>query len=146
MTDPDAWKKASLHDREPKNQTKQDAAKDKLDREQHAINKYQLVRELVQGQPTAAFEEFGSYLNGKLKHGADDKEIDISDADGKFLDVRLQARVGAAEPQWYWVYAYAEDPQQPQRPGRTSGAAGPSKQYVIETLAEYYTVASAKHR
>jgi hypothetical protein len=157
VTDPDAWKKEISAIVSRKNQAKQDAAKDKLDREQHAINEYQMARELVQGQPTAAFEEFGSYLNAegetaKLKHGADDKEgpwvgIDISDADGKFLDVRLQARVGAAEPRWYWVYAYGDrNNRNAQEDEVPSGAAGPSKQYVIETLAEYYTMASAKHR
>src|SRR5215210_9395040 len=99
-----------------KNQAKQAAAKDKRDREQQAIEDYQKVRELVQGQPTEAFEQFGSYLNAqgetaRLKQDSDDRTgpwvgIDISDPDGKFLDVMLQARVGAGEPRWYWVYAY----------------------------------------
>ena len=140
-----------------KNQAKQDAAKDKLDREQHAIEEYQKVRELVQGQPTEAFEQFGSYLNAqgetaRLKHGTDDRigpwvGIDISDADGKFLDVTLQARVGSGEPRWYWVYAYGDrNNRNAQEEEVPSGAAGPSRQYVIETLAEHYTLASAKHR
>jgi hypothetical protein len=140
-----------------KNQAKQDAATEKRDREQQALEAYQKVRELVQGQPTEAFERFGSYLNAegetaRLKHGADDPTgpwvgIDISDADGKFLDVRLQARVGAAEPRWYWIYAYGDrnnrNAQEVEVPG---GAAGPSRQSVIETLAEHYSMASAKHR
>jgi hypothetical protein len=140
-----------------KNQAKQDAATEKRDREQQAIEEYQKVRELVQGQPTEAFERFGSYLTAegetaRLKHGGDDPTgpwvgIDISDADGKFLDVRLQARVGAAEPRWFWIYAYGDrnnrNAQEVEVPG---GAAGPSRQSVIETLAEHYSMASAKHR
>ena len=157
MTDPDAWKIEISTIVSRKNQAKQNAAKDKLDREQHAINEYQKVRELVQGQPSAAFEEFGSYLNAegetaRLKHGADDREgpwvgIDVSDGDGKFLDVRLQARVGAAAPLWFWIHAYGDrNNRNAQEEEIQSGAAGPSKQYVIETLAEHYTRASAKHR
>src|SRR4029450_13863295 len=136
-----------------KNQAKQDAAKEKLDREQHAIEEYQKVRELVQGQPTEAFEQFGGYRNtegetARRKHGADDRPgpwvgIDISDADGKFLDITLQARVGADEARWYWVYAYGDrNNRNAQEQEVPSGAAGPSKQYVIETLAEHYTTAS----
>jgi hypothetical protein len=140
-----------------KNQAKRDAAKEKVDREQQAINAYQKVRELVQGQPTEAFEQFASYLNAegetaRLVHGEDDRTgpwvgIDISDTDGKFLDVRLQARVGGAEPRWYWVYAYGDrNNRNAQEEEVPSGAAGPTKQYVIETLAQHYTMASAKHR
>jgi hypothetical protein len=140
-----------------KNQAKQDAAKEKLDREQHAVEEFQKVRELVQGQPTEAFEQFGSYLNAegetaRLKHGADDRTgpwvgIDISDADGKFLDVTLQARVGAGEPRWYWIYAYGDrNNRNAQEEEVPSGSASPTKQYIIETLAEHYRMASAKHR
>src|SRR5688572_8462413 len=140
-----------------KNQAKQDAAKDKRDREQHAIEEYQKVRELVQGQPTEAFEQFASFLNAegetaRLMHGADDRTgpwvgIDISDADGKFLDIKLQARVGADKPRWYWVYAYGDrNNRNAQEDEAPSGAAAPTKQEVIETLAEHYTNASAKHR
>ena len=157
MTDPDAWMNDISTIVSRKNQAKQDAARDKRDREQQAIEEYQTVRELVQGQPTEAFEQFASYLNGqgetaRLKHGVDDRTgpwvgIDISDADGKFLDVTLQARVGAGEPRWYWVYAYGDrnnrNAQEEEVPG---GAAAPSRQYVIETLTGHYTNASAKHR
>ncbi len=157
MTDPDAWMSDISTIVSRKNQAKQDAAKEKLDREQHAINEYQKARELVQGPPTEAFEQFGSYLNAegetaRLMHGADDRTgpwvgIDISDADGKFLDIKLQVRVGAAEPRWYWVYAYGDrNNRNAQEEEVSSGAAGPSKQYVIETLTEHYTMASAKHR
>jgi hypothetical protein len=157
MTDPDAWMNDISRIVSRKNQAKQDAARDKRDREQHAIEAYQTVRELVQGQPTEAFEQFGNYLNAegetaKLKYGADDRTgpwvgIDISDADGKFLDVTLQVRVGADEPRWYWVYAYGDrNNRNAQEDEVPSGAAGPTKQYVIETLAEHYRMASAKHR
>jgi hypothetical protein len=157
VTDPDAWMNDISTIVCRKNQAKQDAAKDKRDREQQAIEEYQKVRELVQGQPTEAFEQFGSFLNAegetaRLKHGADDRTgpwvgIDISDADGKFLDVTLQARVGTAGPRWYWVYAYGDrNNRNAQEEEVPSGADGPSKQYVIETLAEHYTLASAKHR
>jgi hypothetical protein len=157
VTDPDAWMNDISTIVNRKNQAKQDAAKAKLDREQHAIDEFRKARELVQGQPTEAFEQFGSFLNAegetaRLKHGADDPTgpwvgLDISDADGKFLDVRLQARVGAAEPRWYWIYAYGDrNNRNAQEDEVPSGAAGPTKQYVIETLAEYYTLASAKHR
>jgi hypothetical protein len=157
VTDPDAWMNDISAIVSRKNQAKQDAAKDKRDREQQAIEDYQKARELVQGHPTEAFEQFGSYLNAqgetaKLKHGADDRigpwvGIDISDADGKFLDITLQARVGAAEPRWYWIYAYGDrNNRNAQEEEVPSGAAGPSRQYVIETLTEHYTMASAKHR
>ena len=157
MTDPDAWMNDISTIVSRKNQAKQDAAKEKLDREQHAVEEFQKVRELVQEQPSEAFEQFASYLNtqgetARLKHGADDRTgpwvgIDISDADGKFLDVTLQARVSAGEPRWYWVYAYGDrNNRNAQEEEVPSGAAGPTKQYVIETLAEHYRMASAKHR
>src|SRR5687768_5400129 len=126
-----------------KNQAKQDAAKEKLDREQQAIEEFQKVRELVQGQPTEAFEQFGTFLNAegetaRLKHGAEDPTgpwvgLDISDADDKFLDVRPQARVGAAEPRWYWVFAYGDrNNRNAQEQEASAGPAGPARQYVIE--------------
>ena len=157
MTDPDAWMNDISAIVSRKNQAKQDAAKDKRDREQQAIEEYQKVRELVQGHPTEAFEQFGSYLNAqgetaKLKHGADDRTgpwvgIDISDADGKFLDITLQARVGATEPRWYWIYAYGDrNNRNAQEEEVPSGTDGPTKQNVIETLAKHYAMASAKHR
>jgi hypothetical protein len=157
VTDPDAWMNDISTIVSRKNQAKQDAAKDKRDREQQAIEEYEKVRELVQGQPTEAFEQFGSYLNAegetaRLKHGADDRTgpwvgIDISDADGKFLDVTLQARVGAGEPQWYWIYAYGDrNNRNAQEEEVPSDSAGPTKQYVIEKLAEHYRMASTKHR
>ena len=157
MTESDAWMNEISTIVSRKNQAKQDAANEKRDREQRAIDEYQTVRELLQGQPTEAFEQFASYLNAqgetaRLKHGADDRTgpwvgIDISDADGKFLDVRLQARVGAAEPRWYWVYAYGDrNNRNAQEEEVPSVAAGPSRQYVIETLTEHYSMASAKHR
>ena len=157
MTDPDAWMQDISDIVSRKNQAKQDAAKQKQDREQQAISEYQKVRQLVQGEPTEAFEQFGSHLNSegetaKLKHGADDPTgpwvgVDISDADGKFLDIRLQGRVGATEPRWFWVYAYGDrNNRNAQEEEVLSSAAGPSRQYVIETLAEHYKMASAKHR
>jgi hypothetical protein len=157
VTDPDAWMIDISTIVSRKNQAKQDAAKEKLDREQHAVEEFQKVRELVQGQPTEAFEQFGSYLNAegetaRLKHGADDRTgpwvgIDISDTDGKFLDVKLQARVGAGEPRWYWIYAYGDrNNRNAQEEEVPSGSAGPTKQYVIETLAEHFRMASVKHR
>ena len=157
MTDPDTWMNEISTIVSRKNQAKQNAANEKRDREQRAIEEYQNVRELVQGQPTEAFEQFASYLNAqgetaRLKHGADDRTgpwvgIDISDADGKFLDVMLQARVDGAEPRWYWVYAYGDrNNRNAQEEEVPSVAAGPSRQYVIETLTEHYTMASAKHR
>ena len=157
MTDPDAWMNEISTIVGRKNQAKQDAAKEKRDREQQAVEEYQKIRELVQGQPTEAFEQFASYLNAqgetaRIKLDADDRTgpwvgIDISDADGKFLDVTLQARVSAGEPRWYWVYAYGDrNNRNAQEEEVPSGAAGPSRQYVIETLTEHYTIASAKHR
>ena len=157
MTDPDAWMNDISTIVSRKNQAKQDAAKEKLNREQHAVEEFQKVRELVQGQPTEAFEQFGSYLNAegetaRLKHGADDRTgpwvgIDISDAEGKFLDVTLQARVGADEPRWYWIYAYGDrNNRNAQEEEVPSDSAGPTKQYVIEKLAEHYRMASTKHR
>ena len=157
MTDPDAWMKEISTIVSRKSQAKRDAAKEKHDREQRDINEYQRVRELVLGQPTEAFEQFGSHLNAegetaKLRHGADDPTgpwvgMDISDADGKFLDIKLQARVGVAGPHWFWVYAYGDrNNRNAQEEEVLSSVDGPSRQVVIETLAEHYKVASAKHR
>ncbi|HLL51668.1 MAG TPA: hypothetical protein VK356_13450 [Thermomicrobiales bacterium] len=157
MTDPDAWMQDISAIVRQKNQAKQDAATLKHDREQHLIAEYEKVRQLVKGQPTEAFEQFGSFLNSegetaKISNDMDDKEgpwvgLGISDADGKFLDVRLQARVGADAPRWFWIYAYGDrNNRNAQEEEVPSSAAGPSKQYVIETLAGYYTTASAKHR
>ncbi len=111
----------------------------------------------MKGQPTEAFEQFGSFLisegeTAKISNDMDDKEgpwvgLGISDADGKFLDVRLQARVGAVAPRWFWVYAYGDrNNRNAQEEEVPSSDTGPSKQYVIETLAGHYTRASAKHR
>ena len=157
MTDPDAWMRDISAIVSQKNQAKQDAAKLKQDREQHAIDEYQKIRQLVQGQPTEAFEQFGSHLNSegetaKLRQGADDPTgpwvgMDIADADGKFLDIRLQARVGVDEPRWFWVYAYGDrNNRNAQEEEVHSGTGGPSRQDVIETLAGHYKMASAKHR
>jgi hypothetical protein len=157
VSDPDAWMRDISDIVHRKNQAKHDAAQEKHDREQRAITDYEKARELVAGQPTEAFEQFGSYLtaegeSAKMTHGADDRTgpwvgIDISDTDGKILDVKLQARVGAGEPRWYWIYAYGDrNNRNAQEEEVPSGSAGPTKQYVIETLAEHYRMASAKHR
>jgi hypothetical protein len=157
LSDPDAWMSDISDIISQKNQTKQDAATLKREREQHHINEVQKVRELVSGAPTEAFQQFGSYLNAqgetaKIKLDSDDKEgpwvgVDISDADGKFLDIKFQGRVGVAEPQWFWVYAYGDrNNRNAQEEEALIGGAGPSSQYVIETLAEHYKKASAKHR
>src|SRR5687767_3053502 len=138
-----------------KHQAKRDAAKVKHDREQHVINEYKKVRQLVQGHPTEAFEQFGSHLNAegetaKLRHDADDPTgpwvgMDVADADGKFLDIKLQARVGADAPRWFWVYAYGDrNNRNAQEEEISSSADGPSRQDVIETLAGHYKQASAK--
>ena len=66
MTEPDAWMNEISTIVSRKNHAKQNAANEKRDREQRAIEEYQNVRELVQGQPTEAFEQFASYLNGLL--------------------------------------------------------------------------------
>src|SRR5215207_3173445 len=104
LSDPDAWMNDITEIVSQKNQAKQDAATQKRERERHHLDEVQKVRELVQGQPTEAFERFGSHLNAegesaRIKHDLDDKDgpwvgIDISDADGKFLDIKLQGRVG----------------------------------------------------
>jgi len=157
LSDPDGWMKDISDIISQKNQTKQDAATQKREREQHHINEVQKVRELVTGAPTEAFEQFGSYLNAqgetaKIKHDSNDKDgpwvgLDISDADGKFLDIRFQGRVAVAGPQWFWVYAYGDrNNRNAQEEEAPSIGAGPSRQYVIETLAEHYKKASAKHR
>jgi hypothetical protein len=157
VSDPDAWMRDISDIVRRKSQAKHDAAQEKHDREQRAITDYEKARELVAGQPTEAFEQFGNYLtaegeSAKMTHDPDDKDgpwvgMAISDADGKFLDIKLQARVGVVEPRWVWVYAYGDrNNRNAQEEEVPSGAAGPTKQYVIETLAEHYKKASAKHR
>ncbi len=157
MSDPDAWMKDITEIISQKHQAKQDAATQKREREEHQLNKVQRVRELVTGQPTEAFKQFGSHLNAegesaKITHDADDKDgpwvgLDVSDVDGKFLDIKLQGRVGVGEPRWFWVYAYGDrNNRNAQEEEALSSDAGPSRQDVIETLAEHYKKASAKHR
>ena len=134
MTDPDAWKNEISTIVSRKNRAKQDAAKEKRDREQQAIDEYQRVRELVQGQPTEAFEQFASYLNSegetaKIRNDADDPTgpwvgIDISDVDGKFLDIKLQARVGTDKPRWFWIYAYGDRNNRNAQEEEVSSSAG----------------------
>ncbi len=129
MSDPDAWMRDISDIVHRKNQAKHDAAQEKHDREQRAITDYEKARELVAGQPTEAFEQFGSYLtaegeSAKMTHGPDDRTgpwvgMAISDADGKFLDVKLQARVGVVEPRWV-LGVRLWRPEQPQRAGRRS--------------------------
>ena len=69
MTDPDAWMQDISAIVRQKNQAKQDAATLKHDREQHLIAEYEKVRQLVKGQPTEAFEQFGSFLNSEGETG-----------------------------------------------------------------------------
>jgi hypothetical protein len=157
LSDPNAWMKDIAEIISQKHQAKQDAATQKREREEHHINKVQRVRELVTGQPTEAFEQFGSYLNAegesaKIKHDSEDKDgpwvgLEVSDADGKFLDIKLQGRVDVAEPRWLWVYAYGDrNNRNAQEEEVLSSDAGPSRQDVLETLAEHYKKASATHR
>ena len=69
--------------------------------------------------------------------------IDISDADGKFLDVTLQPESAPANRGGIGSTPMATGTTAAQEEEVPSGAAGPSKQYVIETLVEHYTKASA---
>ena len=157
LTDSDAWKNDISTIVRQKKQAKSDAVKAKQDREDSYTRAYEHVRALVKGEPTEAFEEFGSHLSAegetaKLKSGPEDKNgpwvgIEVADVDGKFLDIRLQARVGVTTPRWFWIYAYGDRGNRNEQEEEVqSGDAGPSRQYVIQTLAEHYKTASLKHR
>lgn len=157
LTDSDTWKNDISAIVGQKKQAKSNAAKEKQDREDTYTRAYDHVRELVKGQPTEAFEQFGSHLNAegetaKLKSGPEDRNgpwvgIEVADVDGKFLDVRLQARVGDPAPQWFWIYAYGDRGNRNEQEEEVqSGENGPSRQDVIETLTEHYKTASVKHR
>ena len=78
MTDPDAWMNEISTIVGRKNQAKQDAAKEKRDREQQAVEEYQKMRELVQGQPTSGEHTITSRAidtSGRVQPAADDPVI-----------------------------------------------------------------------
>ena len=54
------------------------------------------------------------------------------------MDVVLQARIGAGEPKWFWVYEYGGNRRASREEEIQSGDAELSKQYVIESLADRY--------
>ena len=62
------------------------------------------------------------------------------------MDVVLQARIGAGEPKWFWVYEYGGNRRASREEEIQSGDAELSTQYVIESLADRYQKASANRR
>lgn len=156
MTDPHAWKKNVADIVSQKNQATADAAEREQSRKDHVIAEYQKAREILQGQPEEGFREFASYLESQgetvsVRHNWDDANgpwigVDVSDKRGLIMDVVLQARIGAGEPKWFWVYEHRGNRRTSREQEIQSGDAEPSKQYVIESLADHCQKASANRR
>ena len=156
MTDPDAWKKNVSDIVSQKNQEAVDAAKREQSRKDHVIAKHQKARELLQGQPQEGFREFASYLESQgesvaVRHSWDDAKgpwigVDVSDKKGLIMDVVLQARIGAGEPKWFWVYEHRGNRRRSVEQEAESDDPVPSKRYVIESLADHYQKASVNRR
>ena len=156
MTDPDAWKKNVADIVSKKNQATDDAAKREQGRKDHLIAENQKARESLRDQPEEAFREFASYLESQgetvaVRHGWEDANgpwigIDVSDRRGLIMDVVLQARTGATEPKWFWVYEYGGNRRASREEEIQSGDVEFSKQSVIESLAGRYQKASANRR
>jgi hypothetical protein len=156
LTDPDAWKKNVSDIVSQKNQATDDAAKREQSRKDHLIAEIQKAREILRVQPEEAFREFASYLESQgetvtVRHNWEDANgpwigVDVSDRRGLIMDVVLQARIGAAEPKWFWVYEYGGNRRASREEEIQSGDAELSKQSVIESLAGRYQKASANRR
>ena len=156
MTDPNAWKKNVADIVSQKHQVAVDAAMREQSRKDHVIAVHQKACELLQGQPQEGFREFASYLESQgetvaLRHGWDDAKgpwigVDVSDKKGLIMDVVLQARIGAGEPKWFWVYEHRGNRRTSLEHEAESDDLAPSKQYVIESLADHYQKASVSHR
>jgi hypothetical protein len=156
LTEPDAWKKNVSDIVSQKNQEAVDAAKREQSRKDHVIAELQKARELLQGQPQEGFREFASYLESQgetvaVRHGWDDAKgpwigVDVSDKKGLIMDVVLQARIGAGEQKWFWVYEHRGNRRMSLEQEAESDDPAPSKQYVIESLADHYQKASVNRR
>jgi hypothetical protein len=156
LTDPDAWKKNVADIVSQKNQATDDAAKREQNRKDHLIAEIQKAREILRDQPEEAFREFASYLESQgetvtVRHNWEDANgpwigVDVSDRRGLIMDVVLQARIGVAEPKWFWVYEYGGNRRASREEEIQSSDAELSKQSVIESLAGRYQKASANRR
>jgi hypothetical protein len=152
LTDPDAWKKNVADIVSQKNQAKDAAAKREQVRKDQVLAEHERAREVLRGQPEEGFQEFAAYLQSQgetvgVRHGLDDAKgpwigIDVSDGSGLVMDVILQARIGAADASWVWVYEYRGNRRKSLEQQVQLGDAGPTTRYVIETLAEHYQKAS----
>ena len=156
MTDPDAWKKSVADIVSQKNQATVDAAKREQSRKDHVIAEHQKARELLRDQPDEGFREFASYLASQgetvaVRYGWEDAKgpwigIDVSDKKGLIMDVVLQVRIGAGYPKWFWIYEHRGNLRTSREQEIQSDDAAPSKQYVIESLADHYQSASTLRR
>jgi hypothetical protein len=156
LTDPDAWKKNVSDIVSHKNQATVDAAKREQDRKDQVIVELQKAREILQGQPAEGFREFASYLESqgetvKVRHGWEDANgpwlgVEVADRKGLVMDVVLQVRIGAGEAKWVWVYEHGGNRRRSLEQEIQSDDVEPSKQYVIESLANHYQKASANRR
>jgi hypothetical protein len=153
VTDPDAWKKNIADIVGQKIQEKVNAAQREQTRKDHVTTEHRKARQILQGQPEDGFAEFASYLQSQGEHAAvrhdwDDVNgpwvgVAVSDKSGLIMDVVLQARISAGETKWFWVYEHRGNRRMSQEQEIQTSDAGPSKQYVIQTLAEHYQKASA---
>jgi hypothetical protein len=156
LTDPDAWKQNIADIVSQKNQATVDAAKREQSRKDHVIAEHQKAREILRDQPEEAFREFASYLESQgeivaVRHGWEDAKgpwigIDVSDKKGLIMDIILQVRIGAGEPKWFWIYEHRGNRRTSLEQEIQSDDVTPSKQYVIEALADHYQKASANRR
>jgi hypothetical protein len=156
LTDPDAWKKNVADIVSQKNQATNDAAKREQSRKDHVIAENLKAREIMRDQPVEGFREFASYLESQgetvtVRHSWEDAigpwiGVDVSDRRGLIMDVVLQARIGAGEPRWFWVYEYGGNRRASREEEIQSSDVELSKQYVIESLADRYQKASASRR
>ncbi len=156
MTDPDAWKKNVADIVSQRNRAKDDAAKRDQRRKDHLTEEHQKARETLQRQPAEGFQEFTSYLQSQgetaaVRHGWEDANgpwigVEVKDRAGLIMDVVLQARIGSGQTTWVWVYEHGGNRRTSREQEIESSDAGPSKQYVIESLADHYQKASANRR
>ena len=153
LTDPDAWKKNVSDIVSQKAQDRGEKAAREQTRKDLLLAEREKARVILRGEPLEGFREFASYLESQgetvaVRENLEDAKgasigIDVSDASGLIMDVVLQGRAGATRLHWYWVYEHRGNQRQSREREVEIGEAGPSRQYVIETLAEHYQTASA---
>lgn len=155
LSDPEAWKKNVSDIVSQKAQDRDDKATREQTRKDHLLAEREGARVILRGEPHEGIREFAAYLELQgetvaVRENLEDAKgpwigVGVFDANGLIMDVVLQVRVGATRLHWYWVFEYRGNSRQSKEQEVEIGEAGPSKQYVIETLAGHYQKAST-HR